>query len=341
MPHSVTIKELRNLTRDGASCEALIPAQAESITLKETAQGKPFYEVNLRDATGNLTLRAWSDKAAFSSCQKLTSGDFVQVTGNFSNTGSFGIDAPGWKIEPLSEEGTMRLLEGSTQQQAASDANYQLIVTTVESITDPRLKKLCGFFLTQHGLRFRRAAAARNNHHARRGGLLDHTAQMMRSAIALLSVYPQLNRDLLIAGTLFHDSGKLWETCPPALGFGILPELRGELMGHLSIGIELVNSLWRELPKEDWSTLQPSSEQVRLHLLHLIASHHGQLDYGSPVLPKTPEAIALHLIDNLDARIEMFNEAYARAEEIAPEIFEWVRPLGVSPIAPLEKMTPA
>ena len=76
---------------------------------------------------------------------------------------------------------------------------------------------------------------------------------------------------------------------------------------------------------------------MRLHLLHLIAAHHGQLEFGSPVLPKTPEAIALHLIDNMDARLEMFEEAYAKNQETSSGIFEWSSPLGVAPIAPLKR----
>ncbi|HLB33224.1 MAG: hypothetical protein A3F67_04085 [Verrucomicrobia bacterium RIFCSPHIGHO2_12_FULL_41_10] len=334
MPSSINIKKLRETTRDGIAYEAIISAQAEAVNRKETSAGKPFYELILRDATDTLTLRAWSDKPAYAACQKITPGTFVEVHGNFSQ-GSFGLDANGWSITPLSEEGIALLLEGAPEQQAANKSAYQVITEAVTSIKDPRLKTLCENFLTQYGARFRRSAAARQNHHARRGGLLDHTARMMQSFFALLPVYSHLNSDLLIAGILFHDSGKLWETCPPAQGFGICAELRGELMGHLTIGIELVNALWRELPKENWTELKPSSEEVRLHLLHLIAAHHGQLDYGSPVLPKTPEAIALHLIDNLDARLEMFSEAYARAQETSPGIFEWVRPLGVAPTAPL------
>lgn len=337
MPSRMTIKSVREATRDGASCEATLAAQAEKINRKETAAGKPFYELILRDATDSLTLRAWSDKPAFTACQKITPASFVEVSGNFSQ-GPFGLDAAQWTLEPLSEENITSLLEGSPEQQAAHEATYQLLLNAVTQLQDPRLQELCEQFLQQYGARFRRAAAARSNHHARRGGLLDHTARMIQSAQALLPVYPNLNGDLLITGILFHDVGKLWETCPPAQGFGIVPDLRGELMGHLSIGIEIVNALWRELPKENWEKYEPASEEVRLHLLHLIAAHHGQLEFGSPVLPKTPEAIALHLIDNMDARLEMFDEAYSKNQETSPGVFEWCRPLGVSPITPLRKI---
>jgi 3'-5' exoribonuclease len=162
---------------------------------------------------------------------------------------------------------------------------------------------------------------------------------MMESALALCGVYPELNRDLIIAGVLFHDTGKLWETCPPERGFGIESELRGDLLGHLSIGIELVNALWRDLSKdkEAWEALTPSPEDVRLHILHLVASHHGQLEYGSPVLPKTPEAALLHFVDNIDARMEMFFAAYEAggAGTAQKSSRDWVRPLGVAPVTPL------
>jgi len=160
---------------------------------------------------------------------------------------------------------------------------------------------------------------------------------MMRAADALCGVYPALNRDLLLAGVLFHDTGKLWEMCPPEQGFEMPREIRGELLGHINIGIEFVNMLWRKLSLEEWKSLQPPSEDVRLHLLHLVAAHHGELQFGSPVEPKTPEAVALHFLDNMDARLEMFAMAYARQPEIAPGIHERVRPLNTSPVRALAK----
>jgi ATP-dependent phosphoenolpyruvate carboxykinase len=126
---------------------------------------------------------------------------------------------------------------------------------------------------------------------------------MMRCATALCSAYPSLNHGLIITGILFHDCGKMWENGYPDQSFTQVLTLHGEMLGHIPLGMELINKLWRDLTEnpdhQDWQNLQPPSEHVRLHLLHLIASHHGQLDYGSPILPKTPEAIALHHIDNI------------------------------------------
>ena len=335
----LTISQLKKAAREHSPQEAEIHAQIEKLTRKNASSGKPFQEVQFRDGTDALTLRAWSDTPAFESCASLNAGDFVSLEGIFSHSAAFGMDSKRWEMTSLPEEAVGALLTGSEERRALLEHHNLTITVAVDSIQDPRIKALSEHFLSVHGARFRRAAAARGNHHARRGGLLEHTSRMMEAALALCAVYPELNRDLIIAGVLFHDTGKLWETCPPERGFGIEPELRGELLGHLSIGIELVNALWRDLPKEGWEFLTPSSDEVRLHLLHLVASHHGQLEFGSPVLPKTPEAALLHFIDNIDARMEMFFSAYQSAPTSHEGALEWVRPLGVVPIPSLPRHT--
>jgi 3'-5' exoribonuclease len=240
----------------------------------------------------------------------------------------------------LDPQETAELFVGGEEETAALEKDFADVRELVQTMRDPRLHGLCELFLQEFGPRFQRASAARHNHHAHRGGLLRHTGQMMRSASAVCSAYPVLNRDLLLAGVLFHDCGKLWEMCPPEAGFEIPRELRGELLGHISIGIEAVNALWRKLPLETWRAIEPASEDVRLHLLHLIASHHGELQYGSPVEPKTPEAIALNMVDNLDAKLEMLSMAYNRQPEIAPGIHERVKALNTSPVKPLAAFIP-
>ena len=340
MTQLLSIGELKKSARQNSQMAAVVHTQIEKITLKEASNGKPFYEVLLRDESDSMTLRAWTDSNAFESSAQRKKGDFVAVEGLFGHNGSFGLDARGWELYPLPEEAVELLLAGSPDRRLLLENAWEAISEAVESIQDPRLGELCERFIDQYGARFRRSAAARGNHHARRGGLLEHTSRMMESSLALADVYPELNRDLLIAGVLFHDTGKLWETCPPERGFGIETELRGELLGHLSIGIELINALWRELPKEGWELLTPPSEDVRLHLLHLVAAHHGQLEFGSPLLPKTPEAALLHFIDNIDARLEMFSAAYESSspgEINSKPTMEWIRPLGVAPVAALPK----
>src|SRR5262249_45008283 len=150
----------------------------------------------------------------FSACEELEPGDAVQVEGEFS-LGQFGLDAQRWTLRPLRKEEAQELFDGDAEARAANEADFAIIVRLAGGIADPRLKALTGVFLEEFGARFRRAAAARHNHHAFRGGLLRHTAQMMKTAEAISVAYPALNRDLLFSGVLFHDCGKLWEMCPP------------------------------------------------------------------------------------------------------------------------------
>ena len=329
-----SISQVRSESR-GGSLPARVRGQVDELVKKESANGKPYWELKLRDAGDALTLRAWLDTDAFHACSEIGRGDFVEVEGEFGINGGFGLDAKRWRLRLLVDAEIEALLAGGEEEVAAVERDFGDVVKLVGEIRDPRLLALGTLFLEEFGARFKRAAAARFNHHAHRGGLLRHTGQMMRSAAAICGAYPVLNRDLLLTGVLFHDCGKLWEMCPPEAGFEIPRELRGELLGHISIGVEVVNSLWRKLPLDEWKALQPASEEVRLHLLHLIASHHGELQFGSPVEPKTPEAIALNMVDNLDAKLEMLAMAYARQPEIAPGIHERAKPLNTSPVKPL------
>jgi len=333
MTSLLTISELRAKVRE-TPVPARLFAQAAEVVRRESANGKPYFELKLRDSGDALLLRAWNDTPAFFTCEKLSAGAALEISGEFQVNGQFGLEGRRWTIRELNDEESESLFSAT---QSSTVASMEYVTTQVATLADPRLKALSEAFLRDFGPRFARASAARAHHHARRGGLLDHTAQMMRSATAVCSTYPSLNRDLLLTGTLFHDAGKLWETCPPECGFEIPRELRGELLGHITIGIELINSLWRSLPLEDWKDLTPPSETVRLHLLHLIAAHHGQLEFGSPVEPKTPEAIALNAIDNLDAKLEMLFQAFTSQPEVAPGILDRIRPLNINPVVPLPK----
>jgi 3'-5' exoribonuclease len=332
----LTVTELKHGATAGR-VEARVHGQIESLKEKQTREQKPFWEMIVADAEGKFTLRAWSDTPAFNWCAGFKPGEFLEVTGEFTFNGTFGLDAKNWECRKLEEAERDALLAGPASLREKQRLDFEFIETTVDLIADPRLHGICAAFLGDFGERFRRTAAARNYHHARRGGLVEHVAQMMRSAEAIAGVYPGLNRDLLLAGTLLHDIGKLWENSMPEDGFAMPYDERGEMLGHITIGIELVNSLWRKLDLAQWKTLKPDSEDVRLHLLHLIASHHGAMEFGSPVLPRTPEAHALHYIDNLDAKLEMVFAGYATAAPLAERIFERVRPLPANLVQPLPK----
>jgi 3'-5' exoribonuclease len=260
------------------------------------------------------------------------------------DTGKYGLEPKQPRLRLLSEEERQALLNGDPDLALRQRADYDEIVRFTAEIRDPRLNVLCGMFLEKHGERFKRTAAARRNHHARRGGLVEHVAQMMRCAVAICGVYPALNRDLMIAGVLFHDCGKLWENVHAENSFAQPYNLTAEMLGHIPLGLEVVNKLWRELMERpeavEWLHVEPTSDSVRLHLLHLIAAHHGSLEFGSPVLPKTPEAVALHHVDNIDAKLEMFRKAYESGKELAPGIIEKFAPWPVNIVAPLPMVVP-
>lgn len=327
------IRELLTSTSETA-LEASFCAQLQTIKEKETKGGKPFLEWSLADSTGTFNLKVWNNHPQFSLASDLRAESLIHLSGSWTQN-QYGIDGKAWKIRQVTEEEKASFFLGDPELLKKQEADYADISTFLDSLTDPRLQLLSREFIGQFHDRFRRTAAAKKNHHARRGGLVEHVAQMMRTAHAISQVYPYLHRDLLIAAILFHDCGKLWENSYPESGFNQLANLHGEMLGHIPLGMELVNKLWRDLDFTPWKDAQPSNEDVRLHLLHLIASHHGQYDFGSPTLPRTPEAHALHYIDNLDAKLEMVTEAYQTATQSTPGIYDRQFPLPANLVAPL------
>jgi 3'-5' exoribonuclease len=333
-----TIEELKQQTVADNSAGS-IHAQVDEVTSKRTKDQKPYLEIHLRDATANFPLRVWSDHPSFGFCSELRAGDFVEIQGDFMVSAAFGLEARNWSVRFLNGSEKADLLAGPPEIRERQSSDYSAVESFIQSLRDPRLRELSLLFLREFGDRLRRAAGARNYHHARRGGLVEHIAQMMRTGDAIAAVYSGLNRDLLLAGILFHDSGKLWENCFPKESFIMPHDFRAELIGHVSMGVELVNRLWQRLKEgaefSSWNVLSPDSDLVRLHLLHVVASHHGEKEFGSPVEPKTPEAMALHLIDNLDAKLEMMSSAYQFGKRLSPEIIERVRPLPTNLVVPL------
>ena len=325
---------------------ASVAAQLQSRAVKSTKGGKPYFDLVFADATGSLSLKVWSDTPLHSEAEGLPLNTIVRLEGEWTQN-QYGVNGSGVSWARLDDAAIGDFLAGDPVTRKKQEKDFADIVELCGSMTDPRLKRLAEWFFEKMGDRFRRTAAARKNHHARRGGLVEHVAQMMRSAAAISRVYPELNRDLMLSGVLFHDCGKLWENSYPEDGFSQIHSKYGEMLGHIPLGIELVNKLWHDLMDASefdvFSDCSPTTEDVRIHLLHLIGSHHGQLEFGSPVLPKTPEAYALHYIDNLDAKMEMLRDAYSQASEVAPGIYDRVFPLAtnlVKPLAEFEMVEP-
>ena len=170
----------------------------------------------------------------------------------------------------------------------------------VSSIKQPHLKNLLNLFFSDKDFckGFCSAPAAVQYHHAFLGGLLEHTLSVAKLGDTIAPLYPELNRDLLICGIILHDIGKISELCYEK-NFHYSDE--GQLIGHLISGVLMVEEKAKQI--NDFP-------KTLLDLLrHLILSHHGEYEWGSPKLPMTLEAITLHYLDNIDAKIHAFNKA--------------------------------
>lgn len=316
-------------------------AQVAQKTRRTTKNGKPYLEVQLADVAGSVTLKIWDNLPWYADFAAASVGAGVAVSALWQST-PYGTEAADVSLRPLSPSEEEQMLTGGSELQERQLRDWQDICSMVDSVGDPRLLALCRALLETHEARFRRAGAARGYHHARRGGLVEHTAGVMRAASALCAAYPALNRDLLLAGALFHDCGKMWENSYPEHGLTMPYSDAGELLGHIPLGIELVNKLWARVCTEEqraaWEPLSPPTDRVRLHLLHLVAAHHGSLEFGSPVVFKTPEALALNHADDLDAKMEMMREAYAGSPELSAHIRQRRAPLPGNVVLPLSAL---
>lgn len=174
----------------------------------------------------------------------------------------------------------------------------------LNKINSKPLKKIVLEFFKKYGSRFYESPAAKKIHHAHIGGLKKHTKNMIESAIKIYDVYKKqydINLDVIIVSILFHDCGKIYE-CELKKndkGKSIITKTNlGEIYGHIHIGAKMFNEI-----ADGINDLHPN---IKSHIEHIILSHHGKLSYGSCVIPKTTEAIIVHMIDFLDSRIDIY-----------------------------------
>ena len=318
--------------------QASVLAQLTQSKLKTTKQGKPFLELSFTDSSGSIKLNIWDNDPNYEALAELPPESCLCLSATWLQN-EYGMNAHYLKARSLEESEREQLFCADEQLRAKQEKDWSIILSSIESMSEPRLQALCRLLLAEQGDRYRRSAAARNYHHARRGGLVEHVSGMLRSIDGLCLAYPELHRDLLIAGAIFHDCGKMWENNYPETSFAMPYTEVGELLGHIPIGIEYINTLWARMSKSEeatqWAQLKPSNQEVKLHLLHLIASHHGEIAFGSPVVPKTPEAHILHFVENIDAKMEMMRDCYASSAQLGNKIFARRMPLNGNAVSPL------
>ena len=254
-----------------------------------TKKGDPFLRIALADRTGEIEARMWERAEKFSSV--FAEGDILDVEG-YASSFRDQIQVTLSSLSVAEDGGDPALfLETTTKDVSKMMTSLRAILRQIENA---HLKTLIDAFLSDR--RFvavlKKAPAAKTFHHSYLGGLLEHTYSVCEMSEAVAEHYPELDRDLLLAGAFLHDMGKIRE-----LRFDKIIDYtdEGRLLGHLSLGVSMVD--------EKLSAIKGFPQGLALRLKHLILSHHGQYEFGSPKRPKFLEAFALHLIDDLDAKM--------------------------------------
>ena len=287
---------------------------AGSKQVRTGRDGGRYFALTLGDRTGTIDARMWQiDDAG-----EFEAGDVVKVRGQVCRYN----EKLQVKVEKIrrAEPGEYELADFVPHTERDVAGMWTELEGWVASVRDPDLKALLEAFLGDEELAraLKEAPAAKGMHHAWIGGLLEHVLSLMGICDLAAQHYPQVNRDLLLTGVVLHDIGKLREL---AWGTSFDYTLEGQLLGHITIGIAMIEAKIRALPQF------PAAKRVLVE--HLVLSHHGKYEFGSPKLPMTPEAILLHYLDDLDAKMQTVrgelkrNEANGRGGEMT----EWVRSL--------------
>jgi 3'-5' exoribonuclease len=297
------------------------------MSLKEqlkTRDGKPYVRVGFRDARREVAFPIWNDAPLAEECQAWQVGEFYKIRGLFRET-SYG---------PQLEIRKIRLVNDADLRDGFDPADFQprsrfdsremfdeLTRLVAERIARPELRALVLHILMTHREELLRLPAAARNHHAYYGGWLEHVLSVVRTCVYLADKYaaaypdlrPPLDKDLVVAGGVLHDIGKLRELAVSPIGADHTPE--GQLIGHVLQGRDMLREAAAELAA---SGDRPVDAETLLRLEHIIVSHQRLAEWGSPKPPMTPEALLVHYADDMDAKFQMMSEALAEDTSDGP-----------------------
>lgn len=278
--------------------------------LRAKQNGGKFLGMVFKDKTGEIGGVLWNNATEVAKLFEL--GDVVNVRGRVStyqNRLQVQVD----QVLPLRE--TDYNLEDLVATITTTPNDLQSFRAIFDAIENPFLKQLVQLFLNDAEFMdpFAAAAAAKKWHHEFRGGLLRHCLEMARLALTMCELFPEIDKDVLLTSVLLHDAGKIQEMSHELY---VDYTNAGKLLGHLQIGCDMVQARINTIPG--------FPEKLRLQILHCILSHHGELINGSPVVPKTLEAIVLHHIDNLDAQAAAFTRIIDETRENGQEWSEYL-----------------
>lgn len=266
-----------------------------------TRNNKPFIDLQLSDKTGMVKAKIWSDDMP--RCETVELGDVVLVTGTVEEF----MSNPQIRVTNLSKTENYDLEELQEKTTFNIEDMWNDIEAKINEIKNPHLKDLLkNIFDTDFTERFKKAPAAFKVHHGYMGGLIEHTWEMVKMAEPLKLHFPKINMDLVNAGIILHDIGKVEEMVG---GTTVTQTIKGKLLGHIYLGAEIIE---KKAPKD-------MPEDLLDEILHIVLSHIGIKEYGSPTVPMTSEAMAVFVIDYASTRIRM---AYNQIEgESGSEMF--------------------
>ncbi|MDD3310890.1 HD domain-containing protein [Pseudodesulfovibrio sp.] len=300
---------VRDLTPGTSVDETFLLAEAN----QAQSRNGPYWNLTFQDATGTVDGKIWSPKSQ--EYPALDPGAICRVQGFVEN----------YRERTQLKVDNLLLIDAADVDLSdflpASRVPPEELMEAIEDLVTQHMrhapwKALCRKVLGDEDIRRRllTAPGAKTVHHAYVGGLLEHTLQVARACMALCDVYPDLDRQVLLAGAIFHDLGKAWE-----LSGGLANDYtdEGRLMGHILLGEEALEPFLHKC-----KGLDPG---LKLHLKHLILSHHGEHEFGSPVRPKTPEAFVLHFADNMDAKLKIIDQAFDDTDKTGPQWSPYLR----------------
>ena len=294
MPDQPIIRQLK----EGDAFQGFLLAQEAAY--KVSAKGSEYLELKLADASGDLKAFLWDVRAVEGDMEAIRADVFLRVKGSVTSyNGRMQLKLDKARFAADAEVGDFSaFFPVSARPVPEMLAEMDGILL---SVRDPWISRLLtALFQEDRDLRaaFALAPAAKSMHHAYLGGLLEHTLSILGMAERACGHYGAMNRDLVVAGVFLHDVGKTAElSYQRSIGYTDA----GNLVGHIALEAEWISRAVGNIPG--------FPEELRLQILHIVLSHHGRLEFGSPVLPKTPEALLVHYLDDLDGKLEVMFRA--------------------------------
>jgi 3'-5' exoribonuclease len=270
---------------------------AKQIKPKKT--GEPYLALTLGDRSGQLEAKMWDNVEEV--LEAFEQDDFLKIKG-LINKYKQRFQLTIHKLRKLGET-EIDFSDYLPKTTKDIDELWQTLTNFVAGFENPYLKALVQAFMADPEIAsaYRNAPAAKTLHHAYIGGLLDHVVSLFRSCDLLCRNYPQVNRDLLLTGAFFHDIGKIHEL---TYNRSFTYSTKGQLLGHMIIELEMLQSKLAALPG--------FPDELKTMVEHMIISHHGEYEFGSPKLPMFPEAVMLHYLDDLDSKMEAMRAQFER-----------------------------